>query len=74
VLINFIGYRLILTDGNGRISSGTLVQVDSTVIIGVLFFLTLNSYLGFLPAIVGRSIIGFLTLSAIIPSLPLRSL
>jgi hypothetical protein len=45
----------------------TLLQVDSTVIVGVLFFLTLNSYLGFLPQNVGRSIIGFLTLSAIIP-------
>jgi hypothetical protein len=45
----------------------TLVQVDATVIVGILFFLTLNSYLGFLPEYVGRSIIGILTLTAIIP-------
>ncbi|HEY7081703.1 MAG TPA: hypothetical protein VH500_18575, partial [Nitrososphaeraceae archaeon] len=49
------------------IFGGTLLQVDSTVVIGVLFFLTLNSYLAFLPTNVGRFIIGCLTISAIIP-------
>jgi hypothetical protein len=78
VLITFMYYYLILVEGTGRIDNNTtldkdttfgrtLVQVDSTVIVGVLFFLTLYSYLGFLPEYVGRSIIGILTLTAIIP-------
>ena len=45
---------------NTRIDSKTLVQVDSTVIVGVLFFLTLTSFIGTTGA-QGKYYIGIIT-------------
>ena len=54
-------------DEEKTILGRTPVQIDSTVIVSVLFFLTPNSYLEFLPEFVGTIFIGMFTLTAIIP-------
>lgn len=53
-------------NSTGKIDNSTLLQVDAMVIVGVLFFLTLATFIP-LPESYANALVGLSTLSLVIP-------